>query len=182
MSAPSASAISRATRRIVSVGSSVEPSARLTASRVSLARRQRHPLGLDALAVRDVAQDGEMTAGDEPGGGVVLDVPLLAVGPDDAQLAGLLARLEKAAPGGVDVDADHQELVEPTAAQLIARQAEQATSGGIGIDEGARVVDDEHGVPGRREESVGLEVRGHHTRATPAAPARQLVAGATLRR
>src|SRR5262249_58502885 len=95
-------------------------------------RRQRRALGLGSLAVGDVAQDGEMTAGHEPGGGVVLDVTLLTIGADHAQLARLLARLQELPPRRVDVDAGGEKLVEATAAELGGGQAEQAAGGGAG--------------------------------------------------
>ena len=169
MSARSVRAISRETRRSVSVGSSVELSARLTASRVSvslqpqmLALQQIRPLGLGALAVGDVAQDGQVTAGDESRRGVVLDGTALTVGTDEAQLADLLAVLQEGPPRGIQVHAGLvEEVVELAADQLVQRQTEEAAGGGVGVDELARIVDDQHGVSGRREERLG-RIMPHH--------------------
>ena len=103
-----------------------------------------------------------MAPGDEPCGGVVLDGPALAVRTDDAELAHLLAGLEEVQPGRVEVEARLvEEVVEPLAEQILQRQPEQAAGGRIGVDESPRVVDDEHGVPGGREKSLGRVAAGH---------------------
>ena len=121
-----------------------------------LALQQVGPLRLRALAIGDVAEDGQVTAGHEPRRRAVLDVPDLTVGADHPQLACLLARLEKCPPAAVEIHPGLEEVVEPAAEQLLDRQAEQPAGGGIGVDERARIVDDEHGVTGGREERFGL--------------------------
>ncbi len=100
-------------------------------------------------------------------------MPHAPVRAQDPDLAGVLAVLEKRPPRGVEIQARLEEVVEPAADQLGEDQAEEATGGRIGVDQDARVVDDDHGIGGGGEERLGLRVAEHQARATPTAQARQ---------
>ena len=104
-----------------------------------------------------------MAAGHEPRRRAVLDGPDLAIRTDrsaarpSARHASRNVRhaASRSSAGLVE------EVVEPAADQLGQRQTEQAAGGGIGVDELARIVDDEHGVAGGREERFGLSGARH---------------------
>jgi len=104
-----------------------------------------------------------VAVGDEPRRRAVLDVADLTVGTDHAQLARLLAAGEEPLPGAVDIDPRLEEVFEPTTAKLSSREAEQSAGGRIDVDERPRIVDDQHGVTGGREERLGLFLGGHLT-------------------
>src|SRR5215467_13098857 len=97
-----------------------------------------------------------MPARHESGRRAVLDVAALPVGTNQLELSAVLAGAEKYLPrrlelgvrlfGGRSFGVRREEFVEPTAAQLRHRQAEQSASGWIRVDEDSRVVDNEHGV------------------------------------
>src|SRR6266850_2389372 len=131
-----------------------------------LSALQLRPLRLGQFAASDIPQDGEVTTGYEPRRGTVLDVPYLAVGANHAQLSGLLAGVEKALPRCLEIHARLEEIIEATAEQIGRGHAKQSAGGRIDVNERPRVVDDDHGVTGGREKSVGLLLAGHQTRAT----------------
>jgi hypothetical protein len=83
-------------------------------------------------------------------------VPPLAVGANELELAALLAGAQEGLPGGVEVGSGREEFVESAAPQLLYGQTQQPTSGWIGVDENARVVDDEHGVMSGCDQGFGL--------------------------
>ena len=55
------------------------------------------------------------------------------------------------------------EVFEPATTQLSSREPEQSAGGRIDVDERPRIVDDQHGVTGGREERLGLFLGGHLT-------------------
>ena len=126
-----------------------------------LAPEQVGALRLGLLAVGDVAQDRQMPARDEPGRGAVLDVPQRSIGPDHSELPRLLAGREKGLPGGIEPRSRLDELIEPLTEQLTVGHTEQTTGSGVRVDERPRIVDDEHGVAGGREEGLRLWAAGH---------------------
>jgi hypothetical protein len=117
-------------------------------------------LRLGLVAVGDVAQDRQVPARDEPGRGAVLDVPHRSIGPDHSELPRLLGR-EKGLPGGIEPRSRLDELIEPLTEQFTAGHTEQTTGSGVRVDERPRIVDDEHGVAGGREECLRLWAAGH---------------------
>src|SRR5438067_9829811 len=98
----------------------------------------------------------------------VLDVPDLAVGTNDLQLAAVFTPAEKRLPRRLELASGREELVEAAAAQLRHRQAKEPARGWIGVDEGARVVDDEHGVMSGRDQGLGVLVSGQRNHDTTA--------------
>src|SRR5437763_14142776 len=100
----------------------------------------------------------------------VLDVPDLAVGTNDLQLAAVFTPAEKRLPRRLELASGREEFVEAAAAQLRHRQAKEPARGWIGVDEGARVVDDEHGVMSGRDQGLGVLVSGQRNHDTTAGP------------
>ena len=122
---------------------------------------QLGPIRLGLLALGNITENRQMMAGHEPRSCRVLDLPLRTVGADHAQLTTLFSRIEKALPRGVEVHLGPEKVVEPTAEQLLSRQAEQAAGGGVSLNEGPRIVDDDHGVTDGRERALGPLLSGH---------------------
>src|SRR5262249_27366176 len=117
-------------------------------------------LGLGALAIGDVSQDGQVAARHEPRRRAVLHMARFAVGANQLDLATVLAGAEKRLPFGLETGRGREKVVEPAAAELRRRQPEQSASGGVGLDERARVVDDEHGVKSGSEQGFGVSFSG----------------------
>ena len=63
----------------------------------------------------------------------------------------------------VAADRNGDEVFEPATTQLSSREPEQSAGGRIDVDERPRIVDDQHGVTGGREERLGLFLGGHLT-------------------
>ncbi len=102
-----------------------------------------------------------MTAGDEPRRRSVLDVPHLAVWANHAQLSGLLAGVEKALPPCLEIHVGLEEVIDAATEEIGRGHAKQSAGGRIDVNERPRIVDDDHGVTGGREESFGMLLAGH---------------------
>ena len=130
------------------------------AHRLDLLRLPQLLFQLPALG--DVAEDGQVAAGQEVAAGRELQLPHATVGADDAQLALRPAVPAEGRPRRRHVVVGGHEVPDPVAEQGGAVEAVQAAGGGVGLHAPALVVGDHHRVEGAVEHGPELARRLPH--------------------